>query len=143
MVHALSEIRRVLVNGGILIDLRPLLDSWPIEVTSHAGNHAAGRATDLSGPLSDDEAANQAVLEAGQRGWFLHEQSDLFSFFYYWDTPNEMQEYIDETWNDVIRIEEDQWNHLKSLWATADADARVRLSLKMMITILRKSTFSG
>ena len=37
MVHALEEIRRVLLPGGILIDLRPLADRWRVEVVSGAG----------------------------------------------------------------------------------------------------------
>jgi hypothetical protein len=138
MVHALNEIRRVLVNSGSLIDLRPLLDNWPVEVTSNDGNHEVGRATDLPEPLADDGAADLALAEAEQSGWFLRERDDVFPFFYYWDTPKEMQEYIDETWNDVISIEDDLWSHLRSLWATANADARVRIRLKMMITSLRK-----
>jgi len=48
-----------------------------------------------------------------------------------------MQEYIDETWNDVICIEAGLWKDLRSSWATANADVRVRLRLKMKITSLR------
>ena len=138
MVHALDEIHRVLVNGGSLVDLRPLLDRWPIEVSSNGENRQVGHVTDLSGPLADDGAANQAMVEAEQRGWFLRERQDVFPFFYYWDTPREMQDHIDETWNDVIRIEDDLWSSLRSSWATANADARVRIRLKMMISSLRK-----
>jgi hypothetical protein len=138
MVHALDEIHRVLVPSGILIDLRPLLDRWPLEVTSTNVNREAGRATDLSEPLADDMAADQSMAKAEIQGWFLREREDTFPFFYYWDTPKEMKEYIDETWNDVIQIEDDQWSNLRSLWATANADARVRIRLKMKITRLRK-----
>lgn len=134
MVHALDEIHRVLDRNGKLIDLRPLLDRWPVEVASISGNRQAGRATDLVGPLADDEAANRALAEAEMRGWFLREHEDVFPLFYYWDTPKEMQEYLDETWNDVISIEDDLWNNLRSSWATANADARVRLRVKMKIT---------
>ena len=138
MVHALDEIHRVLVTGGNLVDLRPLLDRWPIEVSSNGENREVGRATDLPEPLNDDGAANQAMVLAEQRGWFVRERQDVFPFFYYWDTPREMQEYIDETWNDVTQIEDDLWSSLRSSWATANADARVRIRLKMMITSLRK-----
>jgi len=34
MVHALDEIRRTLKPNGILIDLRPVEDNWPVEVAS-------------------------------------------------------------------------------------------------------------
>jgi hypothetical protein len=138
MVHALNEIHRVLVPNGTLIDLRPLLDRWPIEVTAKGQTLEAGRATDLPEPLTDDEAADRALAEAVQRGWFLRERGEIFPFFYYWDTPNEMQKYIDETWNDVISIEENLWKSLRSMWATSNADARVRMRLKMSITSLMK-----
>ena len=138
MVHALNEIHRTLIRDGCLIDLRPLLDRWPIEVISRNEFREAGRVTDLSEPLADDDAANQAIKEAEQRGWFLREREDTFPFFYYWDTPKEMQTYIDETWDDVIRIEDPVWNDLRSAWATANADARVRLRLKLNMTLLRK-----
>ena len=137
MVHALEEIHRVLDRSGKLIDLRPLLDRWPVEVASNSLISQAGRVTDLAGPLADDAAADQALAEAESRGWFLREREDVFPFYYYWDTPKEMQEYIDETWNDVIRIEAGLWKDLRSSWATANADVRVRLRLKMKITSLR------
>lgn len=143
MVHALKEIHRVLVPGGTLLDLRPLLDGWPLEVTSTSGDHEAGRAVDLPEPLEDDEAANAAIVEASQLGWFLHEGGQVFPFYYYWDTPQEMQEYIDGTWDDVIKIEKDLWNRVRSIWATANADARVRIRLKMSIAVWRKINFEA
>ena len=118
---------------GTLIDLRPVLDRWPIEIASNSESREAGRATDLSSALEDDDAANQAMAKASQKGWFQLERGQVFPFFYYWDTPKEMQEYLDETWDDVIRIEEDLWLKLRSLWATSNADARVRIRVKMSI----------
>ena len=49
-----------------------------------------------------------------------------------------MQEYIEETWDDVIHIENEVWSSLRSLWATANADARVRMRMKMYIAAWRK-----
>ncbi len=137
MVHALSEIRRVLVPGGILIDLRPLLDQWPVEVAWSDDFREAGRATDLREPLADDEAANAAMQQAIAAGLFTREREATFPFYYYWDTANEMQEYIAENWDDVIAVDEPVWANLRSAWATANADARVRLRMKMLITLCR------
>ena len=143
MVHALHEIHRVLAPNGILIDLRPLLDEWPLEVVTTSERKKTGRAVDLAEPLSDDKAANQAVSEIEKRGWFVREREETFPFNYYWDTPKEMREYLDETWDDVIRVENETWEKLKSLWAVANADARVRIQLKMLITRWKKSNISS
>ncbi len=143
MVHALNEILRVLAPDGILIDLRPLLDQWPLEVESAGRRREAGRVIDLTEPLTDDLAATQAVEEIAKRGWFIREQEDIFPFFYYWDTPDEMQAYISETWFDVINIDDALWKDLHSLWATSNADARVGIRLKMLISRWKKSDRSG
>ncbi len=143
MVHALNEIQRVLVPGGSLIDLRPVLNEWPVEIASSQEYHEVGRATDLPEPLADDEAANRAMSANAEHGRFLRESEGIFSLYYYWDTPKEMQEYITENWGDVIRLEEELWNKLASSWATADADARIRMRMKMLITRWKKPNAAG
>ncbi len=138
MVHALSEVRRVLVHEGMLVDMRPLLDRWPAEVAWEGGYEEAGRATDLPEPLADDAAANAAMDALAISGAFRREREETFPLFYYWDTPKEMQEYIEEEWSDVIHLEDMVWSSLRSRWSTAPGDARVRLRLKMLITRYRK-----
>src|SRR5512142_436245 len=138
MVHALDETGRVLASGGLLIDLRPVLDRWPAEVSRPGGYEQAGRATDLADPLSDDAAANSAMEALVSSRHFARERQDVFSLFYYWDTPKEMQEYIAEEWDDVIGMDDAVWKDLGSMWAGAGAEARVRLRLKMIITRYRK-----
>ncbi len=137
MVHALDEVRRALKTDGVLIDLRPLLDRWPVEVVWQTGQEQVGRATDLSEPLSDDVAANSAMREWVESGRLVRERSELFSIFYYWDTPKEMQEYLEEEWGDVIQLDEGIWKGLRSTWATANAEARVRIRVRMLITRYR------
>ena len=133
MVHALSEIRRVLAPEGVLIDMRPLMEQWPVEASWSSGYAEAGHATDLPTALADDVAANSAIAEAVRAGRLQREGEEVFPFFYYWDTPKEMQDYLAENWDDVIRVEEAAWANLRSVWATATADARVRIRLKMLI----------
>lgn len=139
MVHALREIHRTLKPNAALIDLRPVEGNWTVEIPSSSGLQIAGRLTDQPIGLADDAAAFAAMRDVESRGWFVREKEDEFAFFYYWDTPSEMKEWIDEEWEDFEKIEEDVYRKAQSLWASANADARVRVRVKMLITRWRKA----
>ena len=134
MVHALREIHRTLKSNGILIDLRPVEDNWSVEVHSASGLQIAGYLTDVPIGKADDEAAFAAMRDVESRGWFIREREDEFAFFYYWDTPSEMKEWMDQEWDDFVKMENDVYRKAQSLWASANADARVRVRVKMLIT---------
>lgn len=138
MVHALNEIRRVLIPNGILIDLRPVLDRWQVEVVSARATNVAGRVTDFEVGLADDTAANRSMLAAESNGWFIREREEFFSFVYSWDTPNEMEAWLEEEWNDFIGLGDEPKHAARSAWALADGDARVQLRMKMLIARWRK-----
>jgi hypothetical protein len=139
MVHALDEIRRTLKSNGILIDLRPISSNWSVEVASSTGHQLAGRLKEMSEGLADDEAAFKAMREVESRRWFIKEKEEEFPFFYYWDTPSEMKEFIETEWEDFEKLEEDIFQKTKSLWVSADADARIRIRVKMLITRWKKT----
>ncbi len=84
--------------------------------------------------LADDAAANQAMADATAQGLLVREQQEVFPFHYYWDSPAEMQKYVEEEWTDWLGIEESVWKEVRSKWAVADADARVRIQVDMLIT---------
>ena len=138
MVHALSEIRQVLIPQGILIDLRPVLSNWPIEVVSAREIRETGRIQDLPLGLADDNAANQSRAQAEQNGWFRREAEEFFPFYYSWDSPSEMEEWITEEWEDFIQLDEDSKRATRSAWALGDADSAVRVGVKMLITRWKK-----
>lgn len=138
MVHALEEVRRVLVPEGILIDLRPLADRWRVEVVSAAGMQETGRVDDLPDQIHGDVAANQAMIEAEDRGWFRREAEELFPFFYSWDMPSEMEEFIEEDWGGFIELGDETRMKTRSAWALADADSRVRIRVNILISRWRK-----
>lgn len=134
MVHALDEIRRVLVPDGIMIDLRPLQDRWPIEVASGRGVWETGRVQDFPSLLADDQAANQAMARAAEKGWFSREREEIFPYYYSWDTPGEMEAWVETEWQDFIAIDEEARRATRSVWSQADADARVRIKARILIT---------
>lgn len=138
MVHALGEIYRVIVSNGILIDLRPIADSWAIEVFSARETRETGHVTDLPLGLEDDEAANQAMRDAESKGWFTRENEIFFPLHYVWDTASDMEQWIDEEWENFIGLDEKARHATRSAWALGDGDSRVRVKAKMLITKWRK-----
>lgn len=134
MVHALAEARRVLKPDGILIDIRPLNGQWPIEVASTRESKETGQVEDLPEPLNADRASNAAMQEVESRGWFQREQEELFPFFYSWDTPSEMEQFIADDWSDFITLGEAAKWATRSAWAMGDADSRVQVRVKILIT---------
>jgi len=138
MVHALEEIKRTLVPRGLLIDLRPLLGGWPVEVAWGNEYRQVGRLTDAPEGLADDESANRAIDEAARRGWFTLEGGDRFSLFYSWDTANDMEAYLREEWDGFAQLDEKVARAAKSAWAVANADARVRVRVDMLLNCWRK-----
>ena len=138
MVHALSEIQRVLAPGGALIDLRPHADRWEVEVAAGGQSQEVGRVTDLAEGFEDDQAADESMESAAAQNWFRRERHESFPFFYYWDSPNEMQEYVEQDWEGIVSIEDELWKKIRSTWATANAEARLRVRVKMLITCWKK-----
>jgi hypothetical protein len=138
MVHALSEIRRVLVDEGVMIDLRPLQDRWPVEVISAQEIRETGRVHDFPSILADDEAANRAVAQASANGWFSRDQEEFFSYDYIWDTSSEMEDWIAAEWSDFVSIDKETKRATRSAWALGGADTQVRVRVKMLITKWKK-----
>jgi len=138
MVHALDEIRRVLVTDGILIDLRPLENQWRVEVFSARETRQTGAMADLPAGLEDDHAANQAMAEGERNGWFFREKEELLSIHYIWDTASEMEEWIDAEWEGFVGLGEETRRATRSTWALGDADSRVRVEVKVLITRWKK-----
>ena len=140
MVHALEEIKRTLVPLGLLIDLRPLLGAWPVEIAWGNDYREVGRLTDIPEALSDDEAANRAIDEAARRNWFTLEGGERFSLFYSWDTASDMEQFLHDEWDGFVQLDEKVGRAAKSAWAVANADARVRVRVEMMINRWKKVT---
>ena len=138
MVHALSEIRRVLVQNGILIDLRPMSKERRVEVFSARETREIGDATVLPRELDDNVAANQAMTTVESNGWFIRENEEFFPIHYVWDSPREMEEWIETEWEDFIELDEEIKQATRSAWALGDGDTRVRVRVNMLLTKWKK-----
>lgn len=139
MVHALEEIHRVLAPGGVLIDLRPLEERWPVEVSSGSTFIQAGSLNAMEDYAADDEAATRALREVEARGLFVREQEESFPYFYSWDRPSEMKEFIETEWERVDKLDEEVFQAAQAAWASGGAEARVRVRVKMLITRWRQT----
>ena len=90
MVDALKESARVLVQGGTLLDLRPISGKNPIDVVTAASATAVVE-LDAFGAAADDMVADGAVRHALAEGWLLLKETSHFDFELYWDSVEEME----------------------------------------------------
>ena len=138
MLDALREIHRVLAPGGVWIDLRALSDPWHMEICSAREVLQTGSVSELPHEPADDEAANQAASTAESNGWFRRERETLFPIYYVWDTPGEMEEWLEDEWENSVELNEETKRATRSAWAVSDGDSQVRMNVKMLITRWRK-----
>lgn len=94
MVHALKEIRRVLVPSGILVDFRPIGTSWPLEIVS-AGRRRLVARVDRAEHIRDDAVCEQALAQAVQEEWLVPEREQTFTFWAHWNTAAEVSAPVD------------------------------------------------
>lgn len=137
MVHALMESWRVVRVGGRLLDLRPLASGWPVEIVSQDAEMLAGRLDDKK-RIGEDTASNNAVSEAVQRGWFKKESEDIFEYAYYWDTVEEMIEYVGADWWNSAIVPENVMAEAHRLVHLAGGQAEIRIRRSMVLASYRK-----
>jgi hypothetical protein len=93
MVDALKESWRVLHNDGVLLDFRPLVDAPPIEIVSRESTQGSGSVDDRAA-AGDSAAADAAIRTVVESGVFRPLTNTRFETAYYWDSVEEMSEYL-------------------------------------------------
>jgi hypothetical protein len=131
MVHALREACRVLRPGGLLIDLRPIVSHPPVDVLGGDQAAPAGRLDDSS-DSADAAACEEALRLVVEQGWLRPHETDAFSYSMYWDTPEQMLEYVTANWGEV-QVPEDVVLRTQQLADVAVRPVRVRVQLTMRI----------
>lgn len=137
-LDALSEIQRLLKPNGIFIDLQAFESNWQVEIQDGVQYQVAGRLNDAPDGIAHDEGANRALREVESKKWFIKENEKEFDIFYYWDTPSEMKEFMESEWEDFEKLSDDVYRITNSLWVSARADARVRMRVRMTISLWKK-----
>jgi len=138
MVHALSEIRRVLTPNGFLIDLRPMTEERSVEIFSARETREMGLVSVLSQEADDNDAADQAMATVESNEWFMRASEEFFPIYYVWDSPKEMEEWIETEWDEFLELDEEIKQATRSAWALGDGDTRVRVQVKMLLTKWKK-----
>ena len=139
MVHALAECWRILIDGGGLIDLRPYKSEWPVEIVSRDTQILTGR-LDVNKENSDDAASDNAVSEVIKKGWFEKESKDFFEYSYYWDTVDQMNEYVNTEWSNSVIMPENVLSIARRITRVAGEQVQIRIRRTMLIARYRKMT---
>jgi len=92
MVDALREARRVLIDCGVLINMRPLLAPIAVEVIVASQTTWKKKVASYSAP-EDVTAADAAMQLAMSSDWFALKKSILFDFEILCDTAAELSVY--------------------------------------------------
>jgi hypothetical protein len=139
MVDALQEVCRVVVPGGIVVDLRPMSARYRLEVVTDAVATAVAE-IEAYEAQDDDNAADAAVRHAVSQGWLLPGGGIQFDFEFYWDTVVEMKAFAETSRRmrrgglDYAELEEQR----RRLSGAAERAACFRCHRPMMLKHYRK-----
>ena len=144
MVHALCETWRVLAPRGTLLDLRPLSAACPIDVLTVEDEIKVGE-VDATGYSVDDAAADRAVRNVVDDGWFVPYEETRFDFEFYWNTVAEMKSFIEqsERMSRVCPSYADLERSLTDLSAAHGGKARLRCRRPTMLAVYGKAAELG
>jgi hypothetical protein len=101
MVHALELGWQLLDQGGVLIDIHPIGEPPPIEF--HIGNNCWSLGlVQESDDCIEYFQADQAIVESLQNGFFAMEKQSTFEHVIKANTIAELQDYLQDHWQDAI-----------------------------------------
>ena len=138
MVHALSESWRILKAGGRLIDLRPYRSEWYVELISKDNPILAGKFIGKEEGLTDDDMSDKAISEVIRRGLFKKENKEFFDYSYYWDSFDQMFDYVSTTWSNLVSTPKNVLSNVRQMEKVQRGQAVIRIRRKILIASYRK-----
>ncbi len=132
MVHALHEAWRVLVPGGTMIDLRPIVSDGPLDIVYEDHTIAIGK-VDYSPGLEVEIASDSAIDSVLSEGIYKLISDDRFDDAYYWQTVRGMLADFREYWKEDLIITDSTIQTAYKLFRKLRKHKQVRLRCPMKL----------
>lgn len=117
--------------------MRPLPSGWPVEVVGQDVRILVGQLDDEWGP-SDSIASDIAVSETVRKRWFVKENEEFFQYAYYWDTVDEMSEFIEAEWSDMASVPDRLLSEANRVMQLTGEQVQIRVRETIVIASYRK-----
>jgi hypothetical protein len=142
MVHALRALWRVLAERGTLVDVRPLSARCPLEAVSADALVQIGE-LDAAGMMADDAAADDAIRQSIDEGWFVSLRKTTFDFAYYWDSVAEMTSMLSgrKRTKQITPSPADLERSYEELIARHSGGIRLRCRTPMLLAVYEKADY--
>ena len=135
MVHALSEARRVLQPGGVMIDLRPTARNRQVELELAEGPTHVGE-IDSSQSAAEKRMADEMLQAAIDEGVFHAEHCEPFEYITDLDTLEDLQEFAAGLRRSVMP--DSIFERIKALIADDVDDYLIRIRREMLVARYRR-----
>ena len=135
MVHALTEVHRVLKPNGILIDMRPATQHRRAGLGEGKGWRYVGA---MRQPFDDDHAADRAVRHMIRAGYFRRESNIQFNLDRVMDTLQDFCAWLDDFPKDKASILNSLDHKVERALATRPDNTKITIRGPLKIGLLRK-----
>ncbi len=137
MVHALREIRRVLVPRGTIIDLRPICVDVPLRIFTAAGWKSAGMVY-RGEERGHDVAANRAMRRVVNAGEYAFVKLEYFAYNWYWNTLNELKSDLDGRWKEDLFLSRENWKLARKIFKKGSGANRIMIPIRAKLGVYEK-----